>query len=370
MAHVRRLIVRAALTIAIVAAPLCAFSQPANDKTPYIIVDIASGLVIADRQAEQLWYPASLTKLMTAYVTFRAIAAGKVKPTTTIVQTATAVAQAPAKMGFDVGARIRLDNALKMMIVPSANDIAVAIAEGVARSVPAFVTTMNAEAIRLGMGKTHFENPTGLPVEAQVSTARDLAILARQIWIDFPQHRSLFGIQAISTSGSVFHSPNLLLLERYAGAQGMQAGFTCSAGYNVALTATRNGRTLLAVVLGRTSSVDRSELAARLLNEAFTGKTVPDGAINLATFNDPTSTSGPIDLGICRGSGLDRVSFTNSRLGRATAVVSPMKVEADWVPPKPKPPPTPGIDVDVPYIPPVLTELPEQRRYRINNEEN
>jgi D-alanyl-D-alanine carboxypeptidase len=371
--YVRRLIGVAALALAVIAGPGIGTAKPPADATPYVVVDVATGAVIAHRQADQAWYPASLAKLMTAYVTFRAMAAGKVRPTTKIVQSAAAAGQDPVSIGFAVGARIGLGNALKMMIVPSANDIAVAIAETVGRNVPAFVKMMNAEATRLGMVKTNFENPHGQPAAAQVSTARDLAILARQIWIEFPQHRSLFAIQAISTAGSVFHSPNLLLLERYPGAQGMKTGFSCEAGYNLVAAATRNGRTLLAVVLGRTSSIDRAELTASLLDQGFATTALPDEGIKLAAFSDPASDAGPVEMRLCNGSGVDRVGFTSSTLGRAVAVAKPAKVEADWVPPKPKPPPRPagatavaGVHVYVP--PPVLSEMPEKRRYRINDE--
>jgi D-alanyl-D-alanine carboxypeptidase len=338
LADLPRLICGAALTIAVAAAPFVALAKT-TDKSPYILVDVDSGMVLADRQADQPWYPASLTKLMTAYVTFRAMAVGQVTSETRVVASATAAAQDPIRMGFDVGTKISLDNALKMMLVPSANDIAVAIAEGVGGGLAAFVNTMNAEAARLGLNKTRFENPNGLPAPGQVTTARDLAVLARQIWIEFPDHRPLFGIPAIASGGSVFHSPNLMLLERYRGTQGMKTGFTCEAGYNLAATATRDGRTLLAVVLGRTSSTDRAELAARLLNDGFAGKTPAVDLEPLDEFADPESGAGPIDMRICSGTGVDRVGFTDSALGPIVAVRDPIKVVTDTPPAPPKPPP-------------------------------
>jgi D-alanyl-D-alanine carboxypeptidase len=358
------------------------------DKSPYIVVDVQSGTVIADRQADQLWYPASLTKLMTAYVTFRAIANGAVTPTTRIVESKTAAAQVPVRMGFSVGTKMTLDAALKMMIVPSANDISVAIAEGVGGSLSVFLAAMNAEAARLGMTSTRFANPSGLPHADHVSTARDLAILARQIWVEFPEHRGLFAIHAISSGGSVFRSPNLTLLGRYRGADGMKTGFTCDAGYNVAATATRNGRTLLAVVLGRTSPTDRAELAAHLLNDAFAQKTFPKATVELAAFSDPDSDPGPIDMNVCSGSRVPRVGFTESALGRVTVAARPVKADADILPGRTRPPvPNPGI-VKVASKPgakpgakpataasppvidfPVLAELPERRRYRLTDED-
>jgi D-alanyl-D-alanine carboxypeptidase len=381
-----RRLIAAALVVALAVGPTVAVAKtvavkpPAKtvvDKSPYIVVDVESGMVIADRQADQLWYPASLTKLMTAYIAFRDMASGYVTPATKVVETRTAAAQFPVKMGFQVGTKMTLDAALKMMIVPSANDIAVAIAEALGGNLDAFVGAMNSEAARLGMSRTHFANPNGLPDEAHVSTARDLAILARQIWVEFPQHRGLFRIQAISSGGSVFRSPNLPLLGRYRGAEGMKTGFTCDAGYNLAATATRNGRTLLVVVLGRTSSIDRAELAARLLNEGFARKTVPDEAIELAAFNDPATDPGPVDMRVCTGSSVARVKFTDSALGRTAVATAPVKADADIPPGKTRPPvPNPGVSrtakagtagTQGTYVPPVLAELPEKRRYRISD---
>jgi len=323
------------LAFVALAAPLSAFAKPVTDKSPDSVVDVETGAVLADREADQPWYPASLTKLMTAYVTFKAMADGKITPATKVVETANAAAQEPVKMGFPVGTKMSLDNALKMMIVPSANDIAVAIAEAVGGNSNDFVGTMNGEATRLGMAHSHFENPNGLPGSNHVSTARDLAVLARQIWSEFPEQRSLFGIQAIQSGDSVFHSPNLMLLERYRGAQGMKTGFTCEAGYNLAATATRNGRTLLVIVLGRTSSSDRAELAARLLDGAFAAKPSDTAPTVLASFTDTASDPGPIDMRICSGSGVDRVGFSDSVLGPVVAVTDPVKVITDNPPAPP-----------------------------------
>jgi D-alanyl-D-alanine carboxypeptidase len=271
---------------------------------------------------------------MTSYVTFRAIAEGKVSPATKVTQTQLATDQEPVSIGLSIGTKLTLENALKLMIVPSANDMAVAIAETVGGSLLAFVDTMNAEAARLGLGHTHFDNPSGLPGQGQVSSARDLAVVARRILTEFPERRGLFGIQAVKAGSSVFHSPNLLLLERYRGADGMKTGFTCASGYNVAATATRNGRTVLAVVLGRSSSRDRAELAARLLDAAFQ-ETPDEGLPSLADFTDSESDAGPVDMRLCSGAGVDRVGFTTSVLGSVVAVRDPVPVVVE-------PPPAPA----------------------------
>ena len=173
-------------------------------------------------------------------------------------------------MGYKVGTVINLDNALKMMIVHSSNDIAMAIAETVGGSEAGFVALMNQEANRLGMNSTHFVNPNGLPVAGQATTARDLAVLTRAVWMDYPQYREYFRITAIRVGAKVLHSYNTLL-EHYHGTNGMKTGFICASGFNIIATATRNGRTLMAVVLGETSADARAETAAQLLDRGFNG---------------------------------------------------------------------------------------------------
>jgi D-alanyl-D-alanine carboxypeptidase len=155
-----------------------------------------------------------------------------------------------------------------MMMVHSANDIAVAIAETVGGSEERFVAMMNAEAARLGMSSTHFVNPNGLPGTGQYTTARDLAVLGRALWTEFPERRELYGITAIRSGQRVLKSANSLL-ERYPGSRGMKTGFICASGFNVVATASRGNRTLAAVVLGSPNAKDRAELAARLMNQGF-----------------------------------------------------------------------------------------------------
>lgn len=247
---------------------LCGLGSAAAVETPYLVADIDSGKVLAERNPHQLWYPASVTKLMNAYVTFKALREGRVTLKTEVVVTPLALAEPPSKMGFKVGTVIDLDNALKMMIVHSSNDIAVAVAETVGGSEERFVAMMNAEAARLGMSSTRFVNPNGLPGPGQMTTARDLAVLAQAIWKEFPEQRPLFGITAIRSGKKVMKSANSLL-ERYRGTVGMKTGFICSSGFNVVAAAERNGRTLVVVVLGSENSKDRAELAARLFNDGF-----------------------------------------------------------------------------------------------------
>ncbi len=259
---------RLSLRIIALVAVLFAGAARAADGPVYILVDVDAGTVLDDRDSNRLWQPASVTKLMTAYLTFEALKAGKLTLTSPVKISSNALAQAPSKMGFKVGTVLNVDNALKMMLVKSANDIAVAVAETVGGNERGFVAMMNAAAVRLGMRSTHYANPNGLPDDGQITTARDLAVLARAIWTEFPEYRELFRIPAIRAGKRILRSQNALL-ERYHGTNGMKTGFVCASGFNIVANASRFGRTMMVVVLGASSSKDRSEMAAALLNQGF-----------------------------------------------------------------------------------------------------
>jgi D-alanyl-D-alanine carboxypeptidase len=214
------------------------------------------------------WYPASVTKLMTAYTTLRSVKEGKVSLNTLLTVSRNAAAQQPTKMGFKVGTTVTIDNALKMLMVKSANDIAVTIAEGVGGSLEGFADLMNANARRLGMTQSNFVNPNGLPAENHVTSARDLAILARALIKEFPEYDSYWHISSIRYGSRVMRNYNSLIY-RYPGADGMKTGFICASGYNVVASATRNGRRLIAVVLGSWSGAVRAQKAAQLLERGF-----------------------------------------------------------------------------------------------------
>jgi len=182
--------------------------------------------------------------------------------------TKNATAQAPTKMGFTAGTRVTLDNALKMIMVKSANDVSVTIAEGVGGSIEGFADMMNANAKRLGMTQTSYVNPNGLPAENQITSARDLAILARALIREFPEYNSYWNISSIRYGRRVMRNYNSLI-DRYPGADGMKTGFICASGFNLVASATRNGRRLIAVVLGAYSSPVRAQKAAQLLERGF-----------------------------------------------------------------------------------------------------
>ena len=230
---------------------------------PTLVMDLQTGKVLHDEEATRPWYPASLSKLMTAYTVFKAIQAGRLDLGTPVAISKRAARMAPSKMGYPVGTLVTIDDALKMLIVQSANDIAVALAEGTSGSVEAFAGEMNANAQALGMTQSHWVNPNGLPDPGQISSARDMALVASAILREFPQYAPLFRIEVIQSGDRMMRTHNALLY-RYPGAEGMKTGFICAAGFNVVAIAQRGGRRLLTVIMGAPSEKVRTQTAADL----------------------------------------------------------------------------------------------------------
>jgi D-alanyl-D-alanine carboxypeptidase len=286
--HIGRAIV-ATILLVVVSTTAARAADP-----PYILVDMNTGQVLAERQSGELWYAASLTKLMTIYLVFQALADGRLQLASPITFSEHATEVQPARMGFPAGTVITVDNALKMLIVKSANDVALAVAETMGGSEAAFVDEMNDTAIRLGLTGTRFINPHGLPGTGQHSTARDLALLARTIWLGFPQFHDLFAIPEIQYGNTIMPAGNSLL-EFYPGTTGMKTGYICAAGFNLVATATRGDRSLLAVVLGADSAVDRAVLAAQLLDAGFAAPAIVN-APAISNFVPRSSVAAPVSL--------------------------------------------------------------------------
>lgn len=275
-------------------------ANPAS-ANPAILFDLANGKVVMHQDAFKRWYPASLTKLMTAYVAFRAVAAGELALDSPIEISKHAAAEPPSKMGFKPGSIVTLDNALKMMLIKSANDIAMAVGENVGGSQEAFAQRMNAESQRLGMTGSHWVNPNGLFDPDQYTTARDLALLVAAIRREFPQHAPYFAIQGLKAGKRTLMSYNLLV-GRYDGADGMKTGFVCSSGFNMIGSATRNGRSFTAIVLGARSGLKRVEKVAGMLDRGFAstgGQTVTLGT--LAAYGEPGAPATDMRPEICEG---------------------------------------------------------------------
>ena len=247
---------------------VAAFAPRMAQAEALLVIEADTGKVLQAENATYPWYPASVTKLMTAYVTLKAVKEGRLTLDTLVTVSPTAAAQAPSKMGFRPGTQLTIDNALKMMMVKSANDMAVVLAEGVGGSIDGFSAEMNKNAQRLGMTQTSYVNPNGLPADGQITSARDLGILARAIIRDLPEYEYFMHIPAIKFGRRI--TPNFnKLIGRYPGADGMKTGFICASGFNLVATATRNNKRLIAVVLGAQSSVQRAVKAAQLLERGF-----------------------------------------------------------------------------------------------------
>jgi len=273
---------------------------------PALVVDVASGNVLYQNQATQPWYPASLTKLMTTYVALSAVRDHRISLDTPLVVSARAAQMPASKMGFAPGTQVTLGNALKMLMVKSANDLAVTIAEGVSGSVEAFADEMNDAAAGLGLTASHFVNPNGLPDPNHYSSARDLAVLGRALYLKFPDEADLYAIGALKLGGMIIPNHNHLI-GRYPGADGMKTGFTCPAGFNLVVSASRGGRRYIAVVLGAPSVAQRDLKAAALLDRAFIGIDQP--ITTLANLQGIGGTPPDMRNEICRRRGKSVAAF-------------------------------------------------------------
>ena len=255
-----------ALLLSLAAAPAGATDKP--PAPPYIVIDAQTGAVLAAENATHPWYPAFVTKAMTAYMVFQALADGRLSDSQKITVSARAAGQPPGKIGLRAGSKVSVKLLLEAMIVRSANDAAVALAEAVAGSEAQFATAMTRQAQALGMSQTVFSNASGLPDPAQVTTARDLAVLARALMRDFPDRFGLFSKTYVVFNGQ--SRPTLLSwLGSYRGAKGIKTGFTCGSGYNLLAAAERNGRRLIGVVLGGRTSGQRNALMRKVMDAGF-----------------------------------------------------------------------------------------------------
>ena len=280
----------AGLMLAGMAFPSAAFANP------YIVVDAKSGRVLFANEPFRKWYPASLTKLMTAYLVFEDMKSGRLDPRAAITFSAAAANEPASKMYFAPGTRVTVDNALKMMLVHSANDAAHAVADAAIGGREAFIARMNAKAAELGMVDTRFVNANGMtsmasPQTGQYTTARDMAVLALAISRDFPEYHFYFTIPGIAADSGKYRNTNLLV-GNFDGATGMKTGFVCASGYNQVSSASRGGRTVIAVAFGANSVPARADKAAELLQAGLT--TTERSGPELASYLPPPAPDRPV----------------------------------------------------------------------------
>ena len=249
--------------------PASAFAQDPGDNAKYaaIVVDAQTGEVFYARRADSARYPASLTKIMTLYMAFDALAQGKLKPTDQITISARAASQAPVKVYLKAGDTIDVDTAMRLVALYSANDLALALAEKIGGTEERFAAMMTIRAQDLGMTQTRFVNANGLPDARQLSSARDLAILARATLRDYPQYYNYFNLPSQEFRGRTYvnHNP----LRGLDGVDGMKTGFTNAAGYNLVASQVKNGHRLIAVMLGGSNKTQRREHVTTLMSTGF-----------------------------------------------------------------------------------------------------
>jgi D-alanyl-D-alanine carboxypeptidase len=254
---------------------------PAPGQAAELVFHLETGEVLGSAESEAPWHPASLTKLMTAYVVFQALATGQLSLDQELTASQAAAKQPPTSLGLAEGRTLTVEEALLGLLLRSGNDTAVVLAEAVAGSEAAFVDEMNLWAARLGMLATYFVNASGLPDDLQITTARDLALLARALILDFPQYYGFFGRSGFVFAGDWQGNINGIL-GSLAGADGMKTGFTCKSGYNLVVSALREGRRVVAVILGDESPASRSARARALVESAFVQLGEPEREIGPA----------------------------------------------------------------------------------------
>lgn len=329
------LAVATALTIAAPAAqaqiPYFELLSQSQTKYAAIVVDAKSGEVLYAKRADSPRYPASITKIMTLYLTFEALASGKLRLDDRVMISPHAAAQAPTKLGVRAGDSISVSEAMQAMAIKSANDAAVAMAEKLGGSESRFAALMTLRAQELGMQNTNFVNANGLPDSRQITTARDIAILSRAVMRDYPQYYKLFSQQQFTFRGQLMGNHNRLL-GRMAGVDGLKTGFTNASGFNLAVSAVRDNRRLIAVVMGGPTTAARDQNAEDLLLTGFDVMTRRARGENITVAQnlfepEPTGpvVRGPVEQGDGEQDGLRIVLAAATPTPRAsrTEIVEP-----------------------------------------------
>jgi D-alanyl-D-alanine carboxypeptidase len=260
----------------------------AGYREAYIVVDANSGDVLDSYRADSYHYPASLTKLMTLYMTFEALEKGWLTPNQELKVSWTAARRSPSKLGLYANSKIKVHDAILAMITKSANDATTVIAEALGGTEKNFAKMMTKVAKELGMKKTTFKNASGLPNRKQKTSARDMAILAMALIHHFPQYYHLFKERKFTYKDYTHYTHNKLL-RKYDGMEGMKTGFISASGFNIVATASKNGRRIIAVVLGKRTQKLRDKKTAKLLDKGFTN-------LILAKNNVPVPTKKPIEI--------------------------------------------------------------------------
>jgi D-alanyl-D-alanine carboxypeptidase len=324
-----------ALLLPVLVALALPYRPAAAGKPVYasIVVDANTGEVLHAVNADTRTYPASTTKIMTLYLLFEALERGKVRMDTPLRVSERAAAQAPSKLGVEAGRTVSVRDAMLALVTKSANDMAVVVAEALAGSEEAFAEQMTRRARALGMRTTRFKNASGLPDPEQVTTARELAILGMAVLRDFPRQYQVFSVHDFVYDG-VIHNNHNKLLGRYPGADGIKTGYIRASGFNLVASAERDGRRLVAVVLGGNAPGWRDVHMMQLLDRAF------DKRPPVQVAKAEPRQAAPIAREIKRRPGAP----------------APEPVIATTVPPPPAPAYTDDLDMDQPTIADLISD--------------
>lgn len=237
-----------------------------------LVADMNTGQVLYKENADEPNYPASLTKIMTVYLTFDALEHGRLHLDDYLIVSNFATQAEPVKLGLSAGSKIRVEDAIKALTVMSANDVARVLAENLKGGKEgSFADLMTRVASEIGLKQTNFENSSGLPNDDHLSTARDIALLSMAVYKHFPQYWKYFGIKTWTYNGKTYTNGNRLL-GTYPGCDGMKTGYTNKSRYSLVATAERNGEHLMAVILGAQNKDVRASVATNLLNQGFAAK--------------------------------------------------------------------------------------------------
>ena len=263
-----------------------AWAQVGSARYSAIIVDARTGKIIMGVNQDELRFPASLTKLMTLYMTFEALRDRRIQLTQYVPVSAWAAEQPPSKLGLQPGEALTVEQAILGVVTKSGNDAAAALGEFLGGSEDRFAQMMTLRARALGMSRTSFRNASGLPDPNQWTTARDLSTLGRRLVLDFPRLYGYFGVPGFMWHNRIIPNHDTML-KSYPGADGMKTGFTDYAGHNLVTSAVRAGVRLIGVVMGTASNTERDQHMAMLLDDGFNRVNAPasrfgDGLISLA----------------------------------------------------------------------------------------
>ncbi|SJZ57204.1 D-alanyl-D-alanine carboxypeptidase [Enhydrobacter aerosaccus] len=286
-----------------------------NGKDSYLIVDASSGRELASDQPDSPRHPASLTKLMTLYLTFSALDSGRLSLGDALPVSVTAANAPPTKMGMQPGGTVVVRDAIMGLVTRSANDAAVLLGETLGGDEESFARMMTQKARQLGMSSTVFRNASGLPNREQVTTARDMAKLANALLRDFPHYYPVFSVQSYVYHGRPLDNHNHML-GNYPGADGLKTGYTAASGFNLVMSAIRDNRRLIGVVMGGDSPVQRDRLMAELMDRGFASAQ----AMNLSPWTSPRTPPSA------------RYSAANFVPGSAIPVVQAVRAEQSVAP--------------------------------------